>query len=144
MPLTADVMDKELYKALSLYYNVLEKTGYISSKQSDRLLVFLFYRDLLYNDFRGYLSMGDYHLIESALDCLFGSSCLLPYSDYSLEFTRKGDDSAEGLPAADSDAIRVSEIDFRLRNLENTNVLKLMPKDGSSSLQSDIDILVEN
>ena len=76
------VMDNIVYNALSSYYNVLEKTGYVSFPQMEKLLILCFYRDFTLQDYRGLISKDDYHLIEKALDCLYGSSCLIPYPDY--------------------------------------------------------------
>jgi len=75
-------MDEILYESLSCYYNVLEKTGYISSIQSEKLLLLSFYNDFVFHDYRGIIGSASYHLIERALDCLWGSSCLIPYPDY--------------------------------------------------------------
>ena len=79
-------------------------------KESQKLLVLLFFRDFIYNDYRGLLSKEDYHTIESALDCLWGSSCLIPYPDYlKMGKLRLGD---------------TTEIGYRLKNIENTKVMK--------------------
>ena len=75
-------MDEVVYQALSKYYNVLEKTGYMSDANARKLLLLSFYRDFVYSDYRGILSKDDYLLIERALDCLYGSTCLIPYPDY--------------------------------------------------------------
>lgn len=76
------VMDEIVYQALSRYYHTLEKTGYISYPQMQKLLVLSFYRDFVYKDYRALLSKEDYRCIEWALDCLYGSTCLIPYPDY--------------------------------------------------------------
>ena len=77
-----DVMDEIIYNAFGSYYNALEKLGYISYPQSQKLLLLCFYRDFVFHDYRGLLSKEDYYLIERALDCLWGSTCLIPYPDY--------------------------------------------------------------
>ena len=76
------VMDNVVYNALSSYYNVLEKTGYVNYSQMEKLLILCFYRDFTLQDYRGLINKDDYHLIEKALDCLYGSTCLIPYPDY--------------------------------------------------------------
>ena len=75
-------MDNILYDALSSYYHALELKGYMSYTHAQKLLLLIFYRDFTLKDYRGLLSKDDYHLIEKALDCLWGSSCLIPYPDY--------------------------------------------------------------
>ena len=75
-------MDNVVYNALSSYYNVLEKTGYVNYSQMEKLLILCFYRDFTLQDYRGLINKDDYHLIEKALDCLYGSTCLIPYPDY--------------------------------------------------------------
>ena len=75
-------MDNILYDALSSYYHVLELKGYMPAIHAQKLLLLIFYRDFCYHDYRGLLSKEDYHLIEKALNCLWGSDCLIPYPDY--------------------------------------------------------------
>ena len=75
-------MDEIIYNAISQYYAALCKLGYYSYKEVFRLLLLAFYRDFVFHDYRGILSREDYHEIEKALDCLFGSNCLIPYPDY--------------------------------------------------------------
>lgn len=77
-----DVMDKMVYEALSSYYHALGQTGYMPYTHAQKLLLLLFYKDFVYQDYRGLLKPEDYHLIEQALYCLYGSTCLIPYPDY--------------------------------------------------------------
>ena len=103
-------MDEMIYNALSSYYNALEKTGYMAFSQSEKLLLLIFYRDFVFHDYRGLLSKDDYHLIERALDCLWGSSCLIPYPDY--------------LKMGKLHIGIIAEIVKRLKAVEDANVLK--------------------
>ena len=75
-------MDEIIYEALSSYYATLGNLGYLPANQAKKLLVLCFYRDFVFNDYRGLISAEDYKLIEQALDCIFGSTCLIPYPDY--------------------------------------------------------------
>ena len=70
-----------LLEALTKYYHALEVKGYMSKAHSSKLLVMAFYWDFMYNDYRALLSKKDYRLIERALDCIYGPSCLIPYPD---------------------------------------------------------------
>lgn len=118
-------MDNIIYEALCSYYNALEKLGYMPHSQAQKLLVLTFYRDFVYNDYRGLLSNCDYCLIEKALDCLYSSTCLIPYPDYlKMGKLRLGS---------------TTEMAQRLKNLENTEILKAIDAEGvSTSPESDI------
>lgn len=121
-------MDNILYDSLSSYYHALELHGYMAHSHAQRLLLLIFYRDFTLKDYRGQLSRDDYHLIERALDCLWGSSCLIPYPDY-LKMGRLH------LGAT-------TELAQRLRNLENEPVLKVIHSmDGQEDPDSDIMIV---
>lgn len=103
----------------------------MSSSHAWKLLLLIFYRDFTLEDYRGLLSRDDYHLIERALDCLWGSSCLIPYPDY-LKMGR--------LHLGET-----TELAQRLRNLENEPVLKVMHSmDGQDDPDSDIMIVGED
>jgi hypothetical protein len=119
-------MDRIIYDALCEYYNTLGKTGYLPDSHSQKLLVLCFYRDFVYQDYRAQLSRADYHIIERALDCLWGSSCLIPYPDY--------------LKMGKLHIGEMTEMAQRVENLENTEVLKAF--DGTSE-DSDIVITEE-
>lgn len=81
-PNLVDVMDNYVYSALCRYFNTLEQTGYISFKKQSSLLILVFYYHLLFDDYRGYVNREDYRIIGQALNCLFGTNCLIPYPDY--------------------------------------------------------------
>lgn len=103
-------VDEFVYNALCQYYNVLSKTGYYKYSDVKKLLVLLFITDMVNGDYRGEISEADYHVIEKALNCLYGTSCLIPYPDYK-SMTRLHLEE-------------VSEMAQRLKNLENTKVVK--------------------
>lgn len=75
-------MDNFVYNTISNYFNVLSKTGYISNRKAQSLIVLIFYYNLIFNDYRGYISKENYKTIEKALNCLYGINCLIPYPDY--------------------------------------------------------------
>lgn len=111
-------MDNILYDSLCSYYHALELQGYMSHSHTQRLLLLIFYRDFTLKDYRGLLSKDDYHLIEKALDCLWGSSCLIPYPDY-LKMNKLC------LGAT-------TEMAYRVKALEDTKVLKAFDANGAS------------
>ena len=121
-------MDEILYNALSSYYHALELKGYMSKAHSDKLLVLAFYRDFMFHDYRAVLSKSDYRLIEEALDCLYGTSCLIPYPDY-LKMGK----------------LHLGEMTQRLKNLEETDVVKVIHNlnNAEDNLDSDICFVAE-
>ena len=118
-------MDEILYNSLSSYFHALEYKGYMPYTQMQKLLVLIFYRDFVYNDYRGLISKDDYLMIERALDCLYGSTCLIPYPDY--------------LKMGKLHIGEMTEMANRVKNLENTEVLKAFDFEGSDD--SDIAIV---
>lgn len=123
-------MDEVVYEALSTYFNVLEKTGYLADEHIYKLLVLLFYKDFVFNDFRGYLTKEDYSLIEKALDCLYGNTCLISYPDY--------------LKMGKLYLGAVSELACRVKDLENTEVVKAVdPSTIVTSEDSDVTVYTE-
>lgn len=120
-----------LFEALSKYYHALEVKGYMSKAHSEKLLVMAFYWDFMYNDYRALLSEKDYSLIERALDCIYGTSCLILYPDYlKMGKLRLGD---------------MTEMAQRVKTLEETEVVKVIHDLDSvnSDPQSDIVITAE-
>ena len=82
-------MDNYLYDAVCAYFNHLCNTGYTPYKNVEKLLVMSSIRRLVDCDFRGHLNKEDYNKINAALNCLYGSSCLLPYPDYYSNKNRR-------------------------------------------------------
>lgn len=120
-------MDEILYNSLSSYYHALELKGYMPNIQSQKLLLLAFYRDFVFHDYRGLLSKDDYLLIEKALDCLWGSSCLIPYPDY--------------LKMGKLHLGEITEVAQRVKTLENTEVVKTV--DLETTTDSDVLIITE-
>ena len=120
-------MDRILYDSLSKYFHALEVKGYMSYKDMVKLLVLGFYRDFVFSDYRGIITRDDYLLIERALDCLYGSTCLIPYPDY--------------LKMSKLHLGEITEMAHRVKTLEDTDVLKAFDADGTSD--SDIIIIAE-
>ena len=122
-------MGELVYNSLSSYFHALGVKGYMPYSEAQKLLILSFYKDFVFSDFRGLLSKDDYHMIEMALDCLYGSTCLIPYPDY--------------LKMGKLYLGEITEMAQRVKTLENTNVLKAMDDPGSAdSTESDIYIEV--
>lgn len=125
-------MDEILYEALTKYYHALELKGYMSKSHSIKLLILCFIRDFMFNDYRAVLGKEDYCLIERALDCLYGTSCLIPYPDY--------------LKMGKLHLGEVTELAQRVKNIEDTDVVKVFQDINGSDegTQSDIYIQVDD
>lgn len=121
-------MDEILFEALTKYYHALELKGYMAMPQSAKLLVLCFYRDFMFHDYRGLLSKSDYCLIERALDCLYGTSCLIPYPDY--------------LKMGKLHLGEMTEMAQRVKNLEDTNVVKVIHDIDSMAGGTQSDVLI--
>ena len=117
-------MDEILLSILTDYYKVLQRRGFFSYSETMKILVLCFFRDFVFCDYRGILSKEDYHDIEKALNCLFGSNCLIPYPDY--------------LKMGKLHLGETTELAQRIKTIEDTPVLKLMDADGTS----DSDIII--
>ena len=80
-------------------------------------MVLIFYYHLIYNDYRGYIKKEDYHTIEKALNCLYGTNCLIPYPDY--------------LKMGKLHLGEMTEMAQRIKRAEDTEVVKVRAiKDG--------------
>jgi hypothetical protein len=89
----------------------------MANSHAQRLMLLIFYRDFTLKDYRGLLSKDDYHLIEKALDCLWGSNCLIPYPDY--------------LKMGKLHLGEMTEMAQRIKRAEDTEVVKVRAiKDG--------------
>ena len=121
-------MDSIIYNAITQYYTALTKLGYYKYGDVFKLLVLCSLRDFVYQDFRGTLTKEDYGIIEKALDCLYGSNCLIPYPDY--------------LKMGRLHIGEMTEMAQRVKTLEETEVLKAFDADSTSD--SDIIITSED
>ena len=65
------------YEALHRYFTRLSQSGYIKYSNVDSLIVLLYIQELIsnYN-----LDIDEQAIIDKALACLQGSSCLIPYT----------------------------------------------------------------
>lgn len=64
------------------YFNTLSQFGYKEQSDIDKLLILLFVEELLTGEMRFFVTEEDYRSIDNALNCLYGSSCLIPYPQY--------------------------------------------------------------
>ena len=105
-------MDKYVYNALCRYFNALTIRGYVGKDVVIKLILLIFYYHLTGDDYRGYVNKEDYLTIERALNCLFGTNCLMPYPDYlKMGKLKLGE---------------MTEMAQRIKSLESEPVLKLV------------------
>ena len=128
------------------------------NKDSQKALVLSFYWDYIYNMPGHILKRDEYMLVEKALDCLYGSTCLIPYPDYlkmgklhigeMTEVLDRVKVNEEVLAVydkriTDNDVLiednirRLDEAESRVTDIENTKVVK-----GKNHIQNipDIDL----
>jgi hypothetical protein len=72
----------QVANSVGVYFNALTQFGYKKQDDVNRLLVYSFIEEFLTGEMRYYITEEDYKLIERALSCLYGSSCLIPYPQY--------------------------------------------------------------
>lgn len=123
-----DVMDEMIYNGLNSYFHALELKGYMSYSNMEKLLILIFFRDFVFHDYRGILSLEDYHTIEKALDCLYETTCLIPYPDY--------------LKMGKLHLGEMTEMAQRVKTIEDTPVLKLIHDLSSAEGTVDSDVMV--
>ena len=155
---TVDVMDNIVFNTISDYYKILQRRGYHSYADVKKILVLSFYWNFVTSDYRGLIEKKDYSLIERTLNCLFGSTCLIPYPDYLkmgklklgemtevLARTKAVEAYSEelNLRILDNDVLiadntrRLDEHNSRVTAIENTKVVK-----GKSHVQDIPDIVL--
>ena len=117
-------MDKVLYDSLYRYFTTLTSVGNVSYNSVNKLLVLIFYKHFIYEDYRGNISKEDYNIIERALECLYGSTCLIPYPNYlGMVNLHLGDITEMAHRIADNES-HIQEMDNRVNVIEDTKVLK--------------------
>lgn len=105
-----------VFKSVNTYFNTLAQLGYKKQSDVDKLLIYNFIEEMLTGEMRYFITEGDYRLIEQALSCLYGSSCLIPYPQYSNDDTLFGHWESGGLISP-----RITE-DSNLRFTEDDRV----------------------
>jgi hypothetical protein len=103
-------MERIVYNTICTYTQALEKLGYVSDVDTQKALVLSFYWDYIYNMPGHILKRDEYMLVEKALDCLYGSTCLIPYPDY--------------LKMSKLHLGQMEELNARLKAIEDTKVVK--------------------
>lgn len=75
-----DELREDLKCLLDNYFTILTKIGYINDGEVFKLLSYMFIiLHVLNGEFQYYVTEEDYKDIYKALNCLWGTTCLLPY-----------------------------------------------------------------
>lgn len=70
-----------IHQSLHNYFNTLEKVGYVNDVKTSQLLVLTFIYNFL-QEYSEYITEDDYRLIQSIIDCMIQTNCLVPYDKY--------------------------------------------------------------
>ena len=104
-----DGLDNMAYTGVSNYFQALSTFGYKGYKEVNKLLVLLLIEDLLRSSFSLYIDEGDYKTITNVLYCLFGSTCLIPYPEFTVNTSLSIILNSDDLKISEADTIRFSE-----------------------------------
>ena len=74
-------LDNLVYESLSRYFTVLQSLGYIPDTDTNKLILLQFIQEFLY-EYQGYITEDDYRVLEQIMQCLSGTSCLIPFKQY--------------------------------------------------------------
>ena len=78
-------MDDNLVKftkeSLIRYFTALSQFGYKSYCDVGKLLTLIFLQEYL-QKYQEYITEADYNEVSKAMECLYGTSCLIPYQYY--------------------------------------------------------------
>lgn len=117
-------MDNVLYTAISRYFNILSKFGYVNYTEVYNILYLMLIRDFIYNDFYGYITEDDYRYIGKSLYCLFGKSCLIPYPEYLTMNNLNLDSISELAYMIEKNKQDISQVKDDISQIKKTKVIK--------------------
>lgn len=83
-------ISRQAADSVSSYFKALTYFGYKKQTDVDKLLIFNFIEELLTGSMKCFITEDDYRYIEQALNCLYGSSCLIPYPEYTTNTISSG------------------------------------------------------
>ena len=72
-------LNNELLNSLNIYFCSLSQFGYINYSDVNKLIVILFLGEILEGLFNDLIEEDDYKSITNAINCLLGTSCIIPY-----------------------------------------------------------------
>lgn len=109
--------DKAVYGTVNRYFKILKNTGFVSVKNTRRVLVEMFLNEWLNSDMSFYLTEKDYNSIAFAFRNITGD-CLIPYGNYCNRRLRVGISGTQ----IGSPMLMGASTYERLRHTESDNV----------------------
>ena len=76
-----DDLLKFTQESIIRYFTALSQLGYKSYCDTEKLLTLIFIQEYL-KEYQYYITEDDYNNICKATECLYGSTCLIPYQYY--------------------------------------------------------------
>lgn len=101
----------DAFNAVSRYFHTLSNLGYKKDKDIDSLIVYLFLEELLYGSMSQFITETDYNIINKALYCLYGTSCMIPYPDYEKSYYSVVRQMLNGYRILEDGMLRMTETD---------------------------------
>ena len=71
-------------EALRRYFKSLATFGYMKYSEVDKLIVLSFIEELMTGPLSIYITEEDYKVLLNALECLYGSTCLIDFPSYNV------------------------------------------------------------
>lgn len=106
MEVTNDVLN-----VLNRYFHTLSVLGYKKDKDVYNLIVYLFLEELLCGSMSQFITEKDYNIIDKALYCLYGTSCMMPYPDYKKTYLDVVKSAPDEYRISEDGILRMSETD---------------------------------
>lgn len=107
-----DKLTKLSYDGINTYFNTLATLGYKNYKEVNKLIALLFIEEFINSSFNLYINEEDYKIINNALYCLYGSTCLIPYPEFNSGTSLIQSLNADNVRMSEDDLIRISENEF--------------------------------
>lgn len=107
-----DKITKLSYDGINNYFNTLATLGYKNYEEVSKLLVLLFIEEFIKGPFSLYIDEDDYKVITNTLYNLYGSTCLIPYPEYSSGTSLIQSLNTDTVRITEDDLIRISENEF--------------------------------
>ena len=108
-------MDDSLIKftneSLIRYFTALSQFGYKSYCDVGKLLALIFLQEYL-QKYQEYITEADYNEVSKAMECLYGTSCLIPYQYYQTNqatFNIYAGSNVQSTEASEAKSTEVSE-----------------------------------
>ena len=72
-------MDNIIYNSLLRYFNTLITFGNVKYKDVYKILFLIWVNQQLTTKFSEYITEDDIRIMQRSVNCMFNSSCLIPY-----------------------------------------------------------------